>query len=58
MIAIHYHCLACDGVMDEAEATTTYREIHTELEDHPSEWITELRCIYCGADEQYLEELG
>lgn len=50
-------CNVCDSVMDETEATTAYPEIHYELENKPTEWIYELRCIYCGADDRYLEEV-
>jgi len=53
----YFRCNVCDGVMDEVEATTYRREIHYELEDKPTEWISEMHCIYCGADEQYLEEI-
>ena len=54
----YFRCNVCDGVMDETEATTFHREIHYELENKPTEWISELHCIYCGADEQYLEEFS
>lgn len=57
MARAYVHCNVCDGVMDEVEATTAHREVHTELDGSPSEWIYERHCIYCGADETDLEEL-
>lgn len=52
-----FRCKCCGNVMDEMEATTAHREVHTELDGSPSEWIYELRCIYCGADGIDLEEI-
>ena len=54
---VMFLCKCCGNVMDEVEATTAHREVHTELDGSPSEWIYELRCIYCGADGIDLEEI-
>ena len=40
--------------MDDIEATRLHREVHTELDGHPTEWLWELRCLFCGSDD--LEE--
>lgn len=50
----YFICNNCDSIMDEIEATCLRQEVHTELDGHPTEWIWELRCIYCGSDD--LEE--
>lgn len=47
-------CRECQEFMDEEEAVQFYPETHYELDDHPTEWIGERRCIYCGSDD--LEE--
>lgn len=52
-----FRCKCCGNVMDEMEATEAHREVHTELDGSPSEWIYELHCIYCGADGTDLEEI-
>lgn len=57
MARAYVHCNVCDGVMDEVEAITAHREVHDELDGSPSEWIYERHCIYCGADDQFLEDI-
>lgn len=49
-------CTDCGCLMNEIEATTFVPEIHYELDNHPVEMISELHCIYCNADEDWLEE--
>lgn len=57
MARAYVHCNVCDGVMDEVETITAHREVHDELDGRPSEWIYERHCIYCGADDQFLEDI-
>ena len=54
----YFRCDVCDGVMDEYEATVSMREPHPELDGCPTEWVTEMRCIYSGAEEIWLTEIG
>ena len=46
-----YICDNCGGVMDEREATSFLPEIHDELPERPTEWVTEQRCIYCNSED-------
>ena len=46
----YYYCKDCDSFMDEIESICMIPEIHTELDNKPTEWITERRCLYCGSD--------
>lgn len=50
----YYYCPECGGIMDSIEALVSVPEVHYELDGKPTEWLTELRCIYCGNDD--LEE--
>lgn len=52
----YYICKDCNGTMDSTEALCFFPEIHAELDERPTEWIAECRCIYCGSDN--LEEIG
>ena len=42
--------------MDEFETVVFTPQVHTELDDKPTEWVSENRCIYCNADETMLDE--
>lgn len=46
-----YICADCGGVMDEREATRFMPEVHDELPERPTEWVSELRCIYCDSED-------
>lgn len=45
----YFYCNECGGVMDAVEALCFRREIHNELDERPTEWIGERRCLYCGS---------
>lgn len=53
---MRYYCRNCDVDFDEFDGLITHREVHTELDDCPTEYLTELHCPYCGAEESFLEE--
>lgn len=53
---MHYICLDCDCDFDESDGLVEHREVHTELDGCPTEYLYELRCPYCGAEEYRLEE--
>ena len=53
---MRYICLDCDLDFDESDGLIEHREVHTELEECRTEYIYELRCPYCGAEEYRLEE--
>lgn len=55
-MANYYICKHCDGYMEAREASVFVPEIHYELDEKPTEWLHELRCIYCNAPEDELEE--
>lgn len=46
----YFYCRDCDSFMDEIESICMIQEVHTELENKPTEWIGERRCLYCGSD--------
>ena len=46
----YFYCSDCQSFMDENEALCWTPEVHTELDDKPTEWVSHLRCIYCGSD--------
>lgn len=47
----YFWCRQCDSYMDNIEALQFQPEVHTELDEKPTEWIAENRCIYCGSDD-------
>ena len=46
-----YICMDCGGVMDEKEALRFMPEVHDELPERPTEWVSEERCIYCDSED-------
>ena len=44
-----YHCIRCDSLMDEYEATSSRIEYHPEVDSRRYEIVSELRCIYCNS---------
>ena len=46
----YFYCRDCGGVMDEIEALCYVPEVHMELDNHPTEWLAENRCVYCNSD--------
>ena len=54
-MAGYYICNHCGNYMDSNEALVCSPEIHYELDDKPTEWFYELRCIYCNHDEELVD---
>ena len=52
----YFYCPDCESFMDENEALCFTPEVHTELDEKPVEWVSNLRCIYCNGE--HLEDAG